>query len=75
MPQYDPALLQEYADSVRRGTLNFLEATTPEVLDEIRDAGWRMVKIGKALSHLLVEVAEHVGHVAYIRGMIRGIDK
>ena len=75
LPLYDPALLQEYADSVRQGTLKFLETTTPEALDEIRDAGWRMVKIGKALSHLLVEVAEHVGHVAYIRGMIQGIDK
>ena len=75
LPLYDPALLQEYADSVRQGTLNYLETTTPEVLDETRDAGWRVVKVGRALSHLMVEVAEHVGHVTYIRGMLRGIGK
>ena len=75
LPTYDPVLLQEYADSVRQETLDYLETTTPEVLDETRDAGWRVVKIGNALSHLVVEIAEHVGHVAYIRGMLRGLDK
>lgn len=75
LPAYDPGLLQEYADSVRQGTLDYLETTTHEALDEERDAGWRVIRIGNALSHLLVEVAEHVGHVAYIRGMLRGLDK
>ena len=75
LPTYDPVLLQEYAESVRQGTLDYLETTTPAVLHETRDGGWRVIKIGNALSHLLVEIAEHVGHVAYIRGMLRGQDK
>ena len=60
---------------MRQGTLAYLDTTTPEALDEERDAGWRIVKVGKALSHMLVEIAQHVGHVAYIRGMLRGLDR
>lgn len=75
LPKYDPALLQEYADSVRQGTIAYLETTMPEALDETRDAGWRVIQVGNALSHLMVEIAEHVGHVAYIRGMLRGLDR
>ncbi len=75
LPAYDPALLQEYADSVRQETLAYLDSTTPEALDEERDAGWRIVKVGNALSHMLVEIAQHTGHVAYIRGTLRGLDK
>ena len=75
LPQYDAGLMQEYAGSVRQGTLAYLDTTTPEALDETRDAGWRVIQVGGALSHLMVEIAEHTGHVAYIRGMLRGLDK
>ncbi len=75
LPVYDPALLQEYANSVRQGTLAYLDSVTPEALDEVRDAGWRLITIGGSLSHLVVEIAQHVGHVAYIRGVLRGIEK
>ena len=75
LPAYDPDLLQEYADSVRQATIEYLETTTAESLGETRDGGWRVIRVGHALSHLMVEIAEHVGHVAYIRGMVRGLDK
>ena len=74
MPEFDAGLMREYADSVRCSTIEYVESATAEDLDTERDAGWRVVKVGGALSHLLVEIAEHVGHVAYIRGMLRGIE-
>ncbi len=68
--------MNEYAEAVRETTLAFLEQSTSEEIGRPRDRGWREPYcIGSALSHLLVEESQHVGQIAYIRGMLRGLDK
>ena len=76
LPEFDPDLLNEYAEAVRQTTLAVLEQSTSEEIGRPRDRGWREPYcIGSALSHLLVEESQHVGQIAYIRGMLRGLDK
>ncbi len=75
LPEYDPVLLTEYAQAVRETTLAYLEQSTPEEIGRPRDVGWREPYcVGSALSHLLVEECQHVGQIAYIRGVLRGLD-
>lgn len=76
LPTFDHDLLNEYAEAVREVTLAFLDASSPEQIGRPRDRGWREPYcVGSALSHLLVEECQHVGQIAYIRGMLRGLDK
>jgi uncharacterized damage-inducible protein DinB len=75
-PTFDYGLLDEYAAAVRQATLHFLEASSPAEIGRPKDSGWpELYCIGSALSHLLVEESQHVGQIAYIRGMLRGLDK
>ena len=76
LPAFDPELLNEYAEAVRETTLAYLDASTPAEIGRPRDSGWpELYCTGSALSHLLVEESQHVGQIAYIRGMLRGLDK
>ena len=68
--------LMSYYDSVRRETLAYVQSLTAEDLDkglayELRPG----ITIGKMLSHIIVEEAQHVGQVAYLRGLQRGLNK
>ena len=75
LPEYDPDLLNKYARAVRETTLTYLEQSTPEEIGKRRDIGSRHYSVANALSHLLVEECQHVGQIAYIRGMLRGLDE
>ena len=68
--------LMSYYDSVREETLAYVQGLTAEDLDaclapELRPG----VTTGKMLSHIIVEESQHVGQVAYLRGLQRGLDK
>ncbi len=74
-PTFDHDLLNEYADAVREVTLAYLDALSPAEIARPKARGWRRPYcIGSALSHLLVEESQHVGQIAYIRGMLRGLE-
>ena len=75
LPAFDYDLLNEYAEAVREVTLAFLDSSTPAEIGQPRERGWREPYcVGSALSHLLVEESQHVGQIAYIRGILRGLE-
>jgi uncharacterized damage-inducible protein DinB len=75
LPQFDLDLLNEYADSVRVGTIEFLDRLSPDDLDRRPDPKRPQNSIGRMLSHVVVEESQHVGQVAYLRGIQRGLDQ
>ena len=76
LPQYDFDTLLAYYGAVGKVTSEYVKGLTPEDLDHVprpdRRPGYT---IGKMFSHVIIEEAQHVGHVAYLRGMQRGLDK
>ena len=71
MPKIE--LLNKYAASVRAKTIKLLSSITPEKLSEVVRPGHRYETVGAILSHLITEIALHVGQIDYLRGMIRGL--
>jgi uncharacterized damage-inducible protein DinB len=68
-------ILREYANSVRQSTLAFLKAIPTEKLSEVPRPDRSPDSIGTTLGHMSTELALHVGQIAYLRGMQRGLDK
>jgi uncharacterized damage-inducible protein DinB len=63
--------LAAYGEAVRARTTDYLRGLEPAKLDEIvKSRLFGEVSIGNLVSHLIVELAQHVGQVAYIRGML-----
>ena len=75
LPYFSLDDLMEYHRTVREEALQCIDSLTSEHLNAkvIMNADWE-VTVGGMLSHLIVEEAQHVGQIAYIRGMQRGID-
>jgi len=67
-------LLQGYADSVREQTLTFLQSVTAGKLSEIANPDQSPDTTGAILSHLITEIALHVGQIDYLCGVVRGLD-
>jgi hypothetical protein len=76
MPEVAMSDVLDYFAAVRHSTLAHLEQMTPEQL-EATYAHPRLKGITGAwiLGHILVEESQHLGQIAYIRGMIRGQSK
>ena len=76
LPVFDFDALIAYYDAVRAATFAFLDGVTHEDLERCphpeRRPGYT---IGKMLSHVIVEESQHVGQVAYLRGLQRGLNK
>ncbi len=68
-------VLREYVDSVREKTLAFLNSIPPERLSEVPRPDRSPDSIGVTLGHMSTEIALHVGQIAYLRGIQRGLDK
>lgn len=68
-------ILREYANSVRESTLAFLNSISPERLSEVPRPDRSPDSIGVTLGHVTTEIALHVGQIAYLRGVKRGLDK
>ncbi len=65
-------ILQRYANSVREKTQAFLESVTPERLSEVPSPD-RPDSVGTILGRMSNEIAMHVGQIAYLRGVQRGL--
>ena len=68
-------VLQGYANSVRQKTLAFLNSNPPEKLSEVPRPDRSPDSIGAILNRISTEIALHVGQIAYLRGVQRGLDK
>src|SRR5262249_23947339 len=75
LPRFDIADCLAYYEAVRRATLQYLDALAPADLwrcpEPTRRPGYT---IGRMLSHLIVECSQHLGQVAYLRGLQRGLE-
>ncbi|MBI4283703.1 MAG: DinB family protein [Chloroflexi bacterium] len=72
------AVLRGYANAVREKTLAFINSIPDEKLSEMAQAtrpGRAPDSIGATLGRISTEIAMHVGQIAYLRGVQRGLDK
>ncbi len=75
LPRFDLSDIIEYYESVRTETFTYLESLTESDLGHAPGRGNRPgYTIGRMFSHLIVELAQHTGQVAYLRGLRRGLD-
>jgi hypothetical protein len=68
-------ILRGYADSVRKSTLALLSSIVPERLSELARPDRSPDSIGDILCRITTEIALHVGQIAYMRGIQRGLNK
>ena len=68
-------VLRGYADSLREKTLAFIEQLPSEKLSEVPRPDRSPDSIGATLCRMSTEIALHVGQIAYLRGVQRGLDK
>ncbi len=67
--------LRKYARSVREKTLAFIKTTTAKQLDEVPRPERSPDSVAATLVRISTEFALHVGQIAYLRGVQRGLDK
>ena len=79
MPPLAVPNLIQYYDAVRKETLAYVDSVEPKELD-VRSPFERLhiqfpgITKGQVLSHIVVETAQHLGQIGYIRGIIRGME-
>ena len=73
-PMIEPHDLARYFAEVRSRTDAFLSTVAEDMLDEPLSADHPAVSVGQVLSHLVVEQGQHLGQVAFIRGLQRGVE-
>ena len=72
------AELWEYHRAVRKQTNEYLKSLTPEDFDRQPPPGSEFQKgytVGRMFAHLFSEIGQHLGHIFYVRGLQRGMDK
>ncbi len=73
LPRFNMTDCMAYYEAVRHQTLRYLDGLTADDLARCPDPERRLgYTIGKMFSHVIVEESQHVGQVAYLRGMQRG---
>ena len=76
LPSFDIDQMMAYYDAVREATLRYLDGLSEADLDATPHSERRPgYTVGKMFSHIMVEESQHVGQIAYIRGIQRGLDK
>ena len=74
-PAFDMDELLAYYDAVRVETYKFLDSISESDLALRPHPRRPEYSLANMFSHLLVEESQHVGHVAYLRGIQRGIEE
>jgi len=75
LPTFDMDQMLEYFDAVRVNTNAFLNAMSESDLSTEPHPRRPGVTLMDMWGHVMIEEAEHLGQVAYIRGIQRGLDK
>ena len=73
-PTFEAEELRQYFSHVRARTQSFLETLSESDLDLPCSPSAPDVPVGQVLSHLVVEQSQHLGQVALIRGVQRGLE-
>ena len=73
-PAFDMDEMLAYYDAVREETYKFLDSISESDLALRPHPRRPEYSLANMFSHLLVEESQHVGHVAYLRGIQRGIE-
>lgn len=68
------SLLREYSNSVREVTLATIKITDDDQMFKTVGASPFANTIGSIYAHVITEEALHVGQIAYLRGIRRGIE-
>ena len=75
-PAFDLAEMLEYYDAVRESTLAYIDGISHDGLAETphpeRRPGYTVARM---LGHIMVEQSMHMGQIAYLRGIQRGLDQ
>jgi hypothetical protein len=69
------AVINNYADAVREGTLEYLKNMQPSELNR-NITTWRgSLPLSGVLAMLIGHTFQHTGEISYLRGIQRGLDK
>jgi hypothetical protein len=68
-------IIRGYSESVRKKTLALLNSISPERLSELARPDRSPDSVGDILCRITTEIALHMGQIAYIRGIQRGLNK
>ena len=74
MPEFSMNRILDYYEAVRIETYKYLDSITEADLAAEPHSRRPGFTVGEMFSHLMIEEAQHVGQVAYIRGIQRGLD-
>jgi len=75
-PEFDLYEMLAYYTAVRESTLRYIDGLAQDDLDSMPDIQRRPdYTIADMLGHLIVEQSQHMGQIAYLRGMQRGMNK
>ena len=76
MPELDVPVLLAYYEAVRTRTVEFFthEMEEDDLGKVLGMRGAEPMTCASVLGHLLAELAQHLGQVAYIRGIMRGLN-
>ena len=73
LPTFDIGDLIDYFAAVRKETLRYLDGLSAVDLDaRPAHTRWPERTVGWMLGHLVVEQSQHLGQIAYLRGLQRG---
>ena len=75
MPDSNMSDLVQYYDAVRSAAFKVIDGTNDEDMDNVFTRGGRSVTWSWILGHVIVEESQHLGQVAFVRGLIRGLNK
>jgi uncharacterized damage-inducible protein DinB len=73
LPAFDIDQMLEYYDAVRADTYAYVDSLTEAGLAETPNDRRPEYTIAQMFSHLMIEEGQHLGQVAYIRGIQRGL--
>ena len=74
LPDFPIDGLMDYYRSVRGEIVEYIDSLTEDDLDALPNPRRPEYPVGETLKHIVVEEAQHVGQIAYIRGMQRGFE-
>jgi hypothetical protein len=67
--------LVDYATTVRLNTTEFIRNMTPDKFAKVIKTSLGDLTTGQVIALFLCEITQHIGHIGYIRGLQRGINK
>jgi len=67
--------LLEYAEATRAQTVAYVKTMSAESLDKVTHTPFGELTVSQVFAILLCEITQHIGQIAYLRGLQRGLNK